>query len=114
MQALLRLGLAAAASARFSNQPESEPPRTPAAESVNQSRRDSMGADMDSPYFPPSSLRLAAVRRTARAQREGGWKASMIEHELGTVEQGPEHVGQGIVVRRASTAAALDGVLHEA
>src|SRR5947208_3593542 len=49
MQALLRRGLAAAAPARFSNQPESEPPSTPAAESVNQSRRDSMGADMDSP-----------------------------------------------------------------
>src|SRR5437762_2328710 len=46
MHDFLRAGAAAAAPARFSNQPQNDEPSTPAADSRSQSRRDRRGADM--------------------------------------------------------------------
>src|SRR5215469_15056015 len=73
---------AAARSARSPNQPDTDAPSTPAADSLSQSRRVIRSCNM---VCPPVSWRLVS--------RLAATRGSMVRHELGAVEQRPQYAG---------------------
>src|SRR5262249_20657825 len=97
MQERLRCGLPAVASASAPSQPDVQVPSTPAAASRSQSRRE---------------RRLARADECERIIGESpGTPESVVENELGTVEQHPKHVRE--CLRRVAGRAAGLHVLDE-
>src|SRR5437870_7102943 len=94
MHDLRRCGLLAVAAARFSSQPDMEKLITPALESLSHSRRERAGVRFMK--NTPESCR--GVRDFWSTGTPFG-RSSMIQNEFAAVEEGPEHVGQGIVFR---------------